>query len=96
MLPAGTSGIFYMEFRVIAAGAGGEGLVEDYRLAGTWNGTAATVESNEVFNLKLFGGASGVSTSITTVGGIVQVAQAGSGSNYKWLVKRMHMTFLAQ
>jgi hypothetical protein len=83
-----------MEFRVLAAGSNDEGMVEDYRLAGTYVGGTVTVESNEVFNLKLFNSASGVSTSITTAG-VVQVEQAASGSDYNWLVKRMHMTFLA-
>jgi hypothetical protein len=89
------SGVFYAEYRLLAVGEGGEmGFLEDFRLSGTYNGTdAVVIAHNDTFNLKTIGSPGNLSVNVLT-NGDVEVVQQGAMVGFKWLLKRMHITFV--
>jgi hypothetical protein len=80
-------------FSVMAAGSIG-GMIQDVRVAGSWDGTAVTVDDVMVFNKKYMGAASLLDADVLT-DGTFSVDQGAENVGFNWMVERIKISFVA-
>jgi hypothetical protein len=86
-------GVYYAMFSVMAAGSIG-GMIQDVRVAGSWDGTAVTVDDVMVFNKKYMGAASVLDADVLT-DGTFSVDQGAENVGFNWMVERIKISFVA-